>query len=177
MPAAAVAVPIPEVPVSQASPEALGELFAQYDPGAPTDMFAPGYIRGFRPSERAVDAWRAENRGLTHADIEATRMPEAWTDTRVSGVYPGGVGPYGAARVPDNLRFTDQRGTADPEALRALAQGGRYDMGARRASIAQRLMDNTTNRNNWARNIQDDPWYLGDDAYSGQPDQYAFQYG
>jgi hypothetical protein len=39
--------------------------------------------------------------------------------------------------------YGDQRGIVDPEALRVLAQGGKYDFNARRDAIAQRLTANT----------------------------------
>jgi len=139
----------------------MGELFSQYMPGAPTDLFAPGYIKGFAPAEQAVNAWRERNRPvITEADLEATRLPNQWTDPN-PGVYPGGVGPYGAARVPDNLRFGDKRGTVDPEALRVMAQGGPYDINARRGAIAKRLQDNIDQQ--YAADVSNmtNPWYVG----------------
>jgi hypothetical protein len=153
--AAPVPVPVPEA----AAP--MGELFSQYMPGSPTDLFAPGYIKGFAPAEQAVDAWRARNRPMiTQADLEATRLPAEWVDPN-PGVYPGGVGPYGAARIPDNLAFGLKQGTIDPEALRVMAQGGPYDAGARRNAITARLQENYDRRYAADRSNLTNPWYVG----------------
>ena len=115
----------------------MGELFSQYNAGSPTDLFAPAYIRGFAPAEQAVNAWREQNRGMTPAMLEQTRMPSEY---RPSNLLPAeGGGPYGAGRIPQYMMTGDPRGSLDGEALRVLAQGGSYDMGARRDAIAQRL--------------------------------------
>jgi len=153
-------IPVPADAIPVGAPP-MGELFTQYDPGAATDMFAPGYIKGFGKSENAVNAWREKNRPvMTEADLNATRMPNPWVEPN-SGVYPGGYGPYGAARVPDNLGFFDQRGVVDPEALKVMSQGGQYDFNARRDAITARLQENYDRRYAADRSNQTNPWYVG----------------
>jgi hypothetical protein len=117
--------------------QALGELFAQYRPGTPSDMFAPAYIKGYSPSEYAVSQWQVANRGTTDADVEASRMPSEYRDQSVTGASDH----YGGGRIPLNIDYTG-KGAVDPEALRALSQGGRYDLNARRNAIAARLAAN-----------------------------------
>jgi hypothetical protein len=123
-----------------------GDIFKSYDPqGGMGGMFAPGYIKGYAPSEDAVQKWTAENQGMNAGMIEQTRMPNEWVDPN-AGVSPYaamglGMGPYGAGRIPNNLQF-NPNGSVDPEALRVAAQGGKYDMDARRNAIAQRVQSN-----------------------------------
>lgn len=118
---------------------AMGSLFENYDPvGSLNGMFAPAYIHGFAPSEAAVSAWNKANAGLTAADIEATRMPNDYqapsTGFERFGTMLGGTG--------GTATFGDPRGTVDPEALRIAAQGGKYDMNARRNAIAAKVAAN-----------------------------------
>lgn len=117
----------------------LAELFADYNPqGALNGTFAPAYVSGYAPSEQAVSAWAAQNRPITSANIEDTRLP-----TEYMGNVPktAGDGVYGSG-VPTRQSYLDPRGTVDPEALRVLAQGGHYDMATRRNAIAARLAAN-----------------------------------
>lgn len=80
------------------------------------DLFAPAY----QPNtpNTALEDWRARNANLTRADVEATRMP-------VAGVNTGNAA-----------------GMVDPAALQAMAQGGHYDMDARRNAIAAQVQAN-----------------------------------
>jgi hypothetical protein len=118
----------------------LGALYKDYNPqSAMGGLFAPAYIHGLRRSEDAVAAWNAANRPITYANIEQTRMPNP--------VEPGpvpmsaGNGVYGGP-IPLRQAYGDPKGMMDPEALRVLAQGGRYDFNARRDAIAARLAAN-----------------------------------
>ena len=58
---------------------------------------------------------------------------------------PGGYGPYGQGNIPHNIAFGGD--AIDPEALRAMAQGGQYDLGARRNAITERLLYNQELKN------------------------------
>ena len=121
----------------------MSDLFADYNPqGADGGLFAPAYVRGLPQSEAAVTAWQAQNRPLTAANIEQTRMPTEYT-----GASPmsAGDGVYGKP-LPLNQSYLDPRGQIDPEALRVLAQGGRYDLNARRDAIAARVASNAAAR-------------------------------
>src|SRR4029077_13776457 len=140
---------MPDAPAAAAPPPA-ADMFSTYDPvGALGGQFAPAFIRGYKPSEDAVGAWQALHHSLKPSDIDQTRMPSAWRDPNEGlmgmGMMGGGgrgMGNYGAGRIPSNLNYGDPRGAVDPEALRVAAQGGIYDMGARRNAITQRLMEN-----------------------------------
>lgn len=127
-----------------ATPAPMGDLFQTYDPqGALNGLFAPAYIHGYAPSEKAVADWTDANR-LTRAQVEDTRLPPEWRDP-AAGQNPPGVGaqgPYGAGGISNNLTFGDPRGSIDPAALKVMAQGGHYDIGARRDAIAARLAAN-----------------------------------
>lgn len=131
-------VQVPVLPPSSAAP--IGNLFQTYDPGSPSSLFAPAYIHGYKPSEDALSAWNATNHPLTRDDVDALRMPNLYTPaspkTPADGVYGAGV--------PINQMYGDARGAVDPAALRVLAQGGQYDVGARRNAIAARLAQNAT---------------------------------
>jgi hypothetical protein len=70
-------------------------------------------------------------------------MPAEWRDPTAGVTSPGGMGPYGAGRIPNNMTLTGSGGTVDPVALKILAQGGHYDMASRRDAIAQRLAANS----------------------------------
>ena len=130
--------------MAEAAPPPIGDMFEGYNPeGALGGMFAPAYIKGFAPSEAAVAKWQAENHGLTPAMIDQTRMPNEWRDPNVGVTSVGGRGPYGAGQIPNNLSYGDPQGSVDPEALRIAAQGGKYDMNARRDAIAQRMLANS----------------------------------
>jgi hypothetical protein len=118
--------------------EAPGELFADYNPGNSSDLFAPPYIRGLPQSEQAVAAWKAQNSNIGWDEIEKSRMPPEWRDP---SAMSSGDGMYGGP-IPLNQRHGDPRGTVDPLALIAAAQGGHYDIDARRNAIAERLASN-----------------------------------
>jgi len=156
------AAPAPVAPAEAAPPpppEAMGELFTTYNPeGALQGTFAPAYISGYQPSERAVADWAAQNRPVTNANIEGTRMPSAWRDPSASGAGD----QYGGGRIPLNLDYTG-KGEIDSEALRVLAQGGRYNMGARRDAIAARMLANATAQ----RMAQPQPLDLTANPYEG----------
>ena len=128
-------------PPAEAAPakDAPGNIFEGYQVGTVNDMFAPAYLKGYAPSEKAVAEWTAANRpGMSI--IDASRMPNLLQDpaaTRMSA----GDGVYGGP-LPLNQSYGDNRGMVDPEALRVAAQGGHYDLEGRRAAIAARLAEN-----------------------------------
>jgi hypothetical protein len=133
VPAVVPDAPVP-VPVDPAAAPATSSMFANYDPaGSMGGLFAPAFIKGFAPSEQAVAAWEAANRGVTRADVDATRMPGDFT---TSAARTPGDGVYGNG-VPQQQAYGG--GSVDPLALRAWAQGGKYDASARRAAIAAKL--------------------------------------
>lgn len=137
----AEAVPVPEAasPTAAADPALpMGDIFAQYKAGTPQDMFAPAYIKGFAPSEKAVNAWTAWNRNVSPAMIDQLRMPNEW---RGQSPMSGGNGVYGGP-IPLNQTYGDPKGQIDIEALRTMAQGGHYDVEGRRNAIAARLAAN-----------------------------------
>lgn len=147
--------PVPAAPAAPAEAPP-PDIFQSYLPeGAMGGLFAPGYIRGYAPSETAVANWTAANRSVTPQVLEQTRMPAAWVNpdeqqALATGMYGGkgmsatGFDRYGSGRIPNSLSFGLNQGPVDPEALRTMAQGGKYDIGARRDAIAQRLMANQT---------------------------------
>lgn len=152
---------MPEGAVPTPPAQAMGNLFESYSPeGAMGGMFAPAYIKGYAPSEKAVADWQAANHGLTSADVDASRMPAEWTDPDAGVVSKFGMGPYGAGRIPDSMTLGAKGGSVDPEALRVLAQGGHYDMNARRDAIAQRLSSNSSLQSAAAA-AKAKPWWLG----------------
>jgi hypothetical protein len=81
------------------------------------DLFAPAYNPTDPQSVQAVQAWTNRNQGISPAEVEQTRM--------ASGVNTGNAA-----------------GMVDPNALRSLAQGGPYDMNARRDAIAAQVQAN-----------------------------------
>jgi len=119
------------------SPNAMGNIFDTYDPqGAMNNLFAPAYIRGFQPSENAVQDWTKDRR-LPSNMIDQTAMPAIWKDPRNVG-----KSPYKGGQIPLSSNLTG-KGTVDPEALRAAAMGGfSYDMAGRRDAIAKRIAEN-----------------------------------
>lgn len=133
-PAADLTAAVATAPAAQP----MGNLFQTYQAGSPTDAFVPAYIKGYKPSMDAVSAWEAENRGLTRADVDATRIAQPWTDPSKT---LGGDGVYGGP-IQANQVYGDSRGMVDPEALKVWAQGGHYDMNARRNAIAARVAAN-----------------------------------
>jgi hypothetical protein len=149
----AAAVPVP-VPAEAAPAPTMGELFADYNPeGAMNGLFAPAYVHGYAPSQKAVADWQAQHHAVTPAMLEETRMPGEWhnpEDLQAAGPSYGkgmkvssqGYDQYGSGRIPNYLDLIGGKGTVDPDALRIMAQGGRYDIDARRAAIAQRLSSN-----------------------------------
>jgi uncharacterized membrane protein YgcG len=82
-----------------------------------SELFAPAYIAGNAPSMQAASDWNANFWNMTNPKVEQTRMP-----------------------VPFNTG--NPAGMVDPEALRVLAQGGPYDMDARRNAIAAQMTAN-----------------------------------
>jgi hypothetical protein len=132
----------------------MGELFADYNPqGAMNGLFAPAYIHGYAPSEKAVADWNAQNHAITPQALEQTRMPQEWINPDElktagpmygdkKGMSSAGYDRYGSGRIPDRMSLLDKGGIVDPEALRVMAQGGQYDMASRREAIAQRLAAN-----------------------------------
>ena len=128
-----------DTPVPVPTAEAPGNIFEGYQAGSVDDMFAPAYIKGFAPSEKAVAAWTAANRpGI--GIVEQSRMPNPYIDPATNPVI-GADGVYGNG-VPIKQSYGDNRGMVDPEALRVAAQGGHYDLEGRRAAIAARLAEN-----------------------------------
>jgi hypothetical protein len=120
----------------------MGNLFQSYNPqGADNGVFAPAYIPGYKPSEDAMAAWNAQHHSVTADMIDQLRMPDAWQPPSQNLPAMGG-GPYGEGRIPQTQTLGDPQGLVDPLALKALAQGGTYDVAARRDAIAKRLSDN-----------------------------------
>jgi hypothetical protein len=121
-------------------------MWANYNPqGAMGGLFAPAYIRGpggstFQPSEDALAAYNAQQHPLTSALVDELRIPNK-PPVGGSGGTIGVNWPYSMG-VPAVQRYGDPRGTVDPEALRVLAQGGHYDVQARRDAIAQQVQAN-----------------------------------
>lgn len=135
--AAAAPVPVPD-PAAPTGPATSGSIFDTYDPaGAMGGLFAPAYIHGYKPSEDAVAAWQAQNRGVNADVIEQSRMPA----TARPSTTIGGDGVYGGP-LPQYQIYGDPRGTVDPAALRAASLGGHYDLQARRDAIAARIAAN-----------------------------------
>jgi hypothetical protein len=131
-------------------------LFVTYNPhGAAGGLFAPAYIHGYAPSEKAVADWNATKGGLTHEMVaNDLLMPDEWKppapqeQTRGGGMvdasstFPGD-GVYGGGNIPKNLVLgKNANGTIDVEALRALSHGTPYDVQGRRDAIAARLLAN-----------------------------------
>ena len=76
-----------------------------------TDLFAPSFDPNDPASVAVWEAWKRRNLAMTRPLVEETRSPVSFNTG-------------------------DPRGMVDPEALRVHAQGGPYDMNARRNSIA-----------------------------------------
>lgn len=129
----------PTVDPGDARDAQLSSLYTDYNPqGGMGGLFAPAYIHGLKASEDAVSKWGLENHPVTYANIDQTRMPNPF-----QGPSPmsAGNGVYGGP-IPLQQAYGDPKGSIDPEALRVLAQGGKYDFNARRDAIAQRLASN-----------------------------------
>lgn len=141
----------------------MGSVFENYNPeGAMNGLFAPAYIKGYAPSEEAVAAWTAANRSMTPEMVEASRMPNpVMAQDQGMGRRQGGI--------PLNQSYGDPRGAVDPEALRVLAQGGKYDPAARRDAIAQRMATNAATQQQQALGGRPRPpdWYP--DPWAGTP--------
>jgi len=128
-----------DAPPPTPTPDAPGNIFEGYQTGSVSDMFAPAYLKGYAPSEKALAAWTAYNR--PGGDIvEQSRMPNLYV-VPGSGPQSFGDGVYGGP-IPLNQSYGDNRGMVDPEALRVASQGGHYDNAARRDAIAVRLAEN-----------------------------------
>lgn len=128
-------VPVP-VPEQQAAAPAqpMGDIFAQYNPGSPGDLFAPAHIYGFKPSADAVNAWRAQHYQITPNNIDELRMPlPPIGDKRTSSAGDGVYGPP----IPLQQEYGDRLGSLNFSILRAMAQGAPYDIQARRDNIAK----------------------------------------
>ena len=82
-----------------------------------SEMFAPAYQRDDPTKVAALQTWTDKNQSMTNPLVEETRMPTT-------------------------VNVGDPRGMVDPVALRVLAQGGAYDMNARRNSIAAQVQAN-----------------------------------
>jgi hypothetical protein len=80
-------------------------------------LFAPAYTAGDQSSMDAVNQWMAQNYSMTNPKVEETRSPVSFNTGNPAGMV-------------------------DPEALRALAQGGPYDFDARRNAIAAQVAAN-----------------------------------
>ena len=118
-----------------------GDLFQTYDPkGADSGLFAPAYIAGFQPSQDAVAAWNAQNHVVTPSMMDQLQMPAQWQAPQTQQSSLGTKALGAAGNIPQNQSFGQPQ--VDPNALRALAQGGPYDVQARRDAIAQRLAAN-----------------------------------
>lgn len=138
--------PIDPPPVPQGD-KPMGSLFDTYDPqGALGGLFAPAFIRGYAPSENAVNA-RYMNRPTAY-DIEASRLPPEFRSTAygqslINPARSQGSGPYNAGGIPGRMSFG--QGQIDANILRAASMGTPYDPTTRRNEIAQRLINNRDN--------------------------------
>lgn len=142
MPEAAALPPPP--PIFEAPVRNPVDLFSGYSPqGAAGGLFAPAHVPGFPTSQQAVANWRGSNRGITSEMVDQLRMPQEWFGPEPESQERG---PYGGGRIGTHLRFGDQRGMVDPNALRAASMGGTYDVNARRDAIAARLAQNDFSR-------------------------------
>ena len=117
----------------------MGNIYTDYDPkGALGGLFAPAYLKGFEPSEKALGDFYNSKSHLTDADLESTRMPWDWMAPRAVNSSTFGRGGMGAGGMggdlPEYLAYGDRSGIMDPAALKALAQGTPYDLNARRES-------------------------------------------
>jgi hypothetical protein len=189
-----VAAPPPEAAADPSDPSGVpvdafgvprGNLFATYNPhGAAGGLFAPAYIQGYAPSEKAVADWNATKGGLTHEMIaKDLLMPEEWKPpqqeqtrgggmTDVSGNFPGD-GVYGGSNIPRNLVLgKNANGSIDVEALRALSHGTPYDVGARRDAIAARMLSNQQAQDAWNNRPQPKDMTRGDAWAAEQPTQF-----
>jgi hypothetical protein len=106
-------------------------------------LFAPAYIKGFAPSEAAVAAWQAQNRPMTSAMVDQTRMPDLYRPPSGNILMDG---RYGSG-VPAVQSYAGNNGMVDVNALRAASMGGAYDMQARRDAIAARIAENERLKN------------------------------
>jgi hypothetical protein len=142
--AVAPVVSAPVAAAADAAAPAMGDLFSTYNAkGADNGLFAPAALAGFQPSDDALAAWNAQHHAVDMATAQQLRMPDAWQPPSTAKAGSGfGGGVYGAGRIPASQTLGDPLGMVDPAALQAAAQGGSYDVGARRAAIAQRLADN-----------------------------------
>ncbi len=130
--------PVDIPPAPEAFDIANSDIARNYDAvGAMQGLFAPAYIHGYQPAEQAVARWNAENHPLTPGMVDELRMPNPAQPASAETFQV----PYGGS-MPKNASFLDPKGTIDPNALRVLAQGGKYDVAGRRAAIAQQLMAN-----------------------------------
>jgi hypothetical protein len=82
--------------------------------GALGGLFAPAYIHGDPQAEAAVQKWQADNFGMTNPGVDATRGPSTTVPTTTG---------FGIRNTAGTMTLP---GMVDPEALRALAQGGKY---------------------------------------------------
>jgi hypothetical protein len=129
----------PEAAPAAPANNAPGNIFDGYQVGTVNDLFAPAYIKGYAPAEQALKAWTDYNRQGAGI-IEQSRMPNLYVDPANNPTI-GADGVYGNG-VPIKQTYGDSRGMVDPEALRIAAQGGHYDLDARRNAIAARLAEN-----------------------------------
>lgn len=177
-----VDVPIPPVDIAPVPADGnmpTGNLFQTYNPmGAAGGMFAPAYIKGFAPSEQAVADWRGTNRGITSATVDQLRMPQEF-DKYSLGPTPQGrptFDVYGSGAIPQHLRFGDQRGIVDTNALRAASMGTPYDIGARRDAIASQMLLNHNAISDYEREQRADQATRGevvDYSYPNKLDYYG----
>ena len=114
-------------------------------------LFAPAFIRGFKPSEDATDKWAAD-RAFSRQDVENTRMPYPWQAPQAVNPmqYASGSGYIGGG-LPTRQTFGDARGMVDPNALLSQAQGIPYDKEARRQAIAAQVASNQAASDSYAQ--------------------------
>jgi hypothetical protein len=96
-----------------------------------SDLFAPPYIPGDPESARANREWNARNHSMTYDLVDELRMPREGDKRTLAEMN---ANPFAVSNANDG----DPRGDVDPLALVALAQGGPYDIAARRAAIQAR---------------------------------------
>jgi len=112
-------------------------IYDQYNPeGEAGGLFAPPHIAGWKPAQDATEAYYKKHFPVSYGMIDELRMPQA------GGSGASSTGSSGSGGMSNTINFVPEKGFADPLALKALAQGGNYDVQGRRDAIAQQVMAN-----------------------------------
>ena len=158
------------------------ESSTPYDPvGALGGLFAPAYNRADPLSVEAVTRWTQE-RTMSPEQLEATRMAAEFRDPEEGVLFPGSPGLqatyggiYGEHRIPTNTAHGLEKGILDPQALKAMAQGLKYDPATRNQAIAARLASNEMAKAAFAKTKAGRAWWEGGpmfDPYQQRQGEY-----